>query len=111
MAAMAVTPARGSPGLNPLHGAVWVRYLVRPSYANCRGSLSGLSLASADLVTEEWLEPGTVVLVELPGSDPGEVRSARARVCSAERWGPGRYLLRCQFTTRGAQVSTTWAAR
>jgi hypothetical protein len=99
MADMAVTPVPGHAGLNPLHGAVWVRYLVRPSFANCRGFLCGLSLASAGLVTEEWLEPGTVVLVELPASDSGEVRSVRGRVCSAEPWGAGRYLLRCRFTT------------
>ena len=99
MADVAVTPAPGLPGLNPRHASVWVRYLVRPSYANRRGVLRGLSPASVGLVTEERLEPGTVVLLELPGSDWWEVRTGRACVWSAEPWGAGRYLLRCRFST------------
>jgi hypothetical protein len=96
---VAFTLAPGLPGLNPPHAAVWVRYLVRPSFANCRGVLRGLSPGAAGLVADQRLEPGTVLLLELPAPEPGEIWSRRAHVCSAEPCGPGRYLLRCRFTT------------
>jgi hypothetical protein len=99
MAASAFAPAPGLPGLSPPHATAWVRYLVKPSYANCRGVLRVLSAGSAALLTDERLEPGAVVLLELPESEPGDVQSRLARVLSAEPWRGGRYLLRCRFTT------------
>jgi hypothetical protein len=94
-AACASTPA--APHLHPPHAA-WVRYLVRPSFAARRAVLRGLSPGAAGLLAEEGLEPGTLLLLELPGSRPEDVHSRLARVWSAEPRESGGYLLRCRFT-------------
>jgi hypothetical protein len=94
-AACAFTP--GAPHLH-LARAARVRYLVRPSFAARWGVLRGLSPGCAGLLAEEGLEPGTLVLLELPGSHTEYVRSRLARVSSAEPWESGGYLLRCRFT-------------
>ena len=98
MAASAFPSAPGLPALNPPHASVWVRYLVKPSYANCRGVLRIISPDSAALLADERLAPGAVVLLELPGPEPGDVRLRLALVWSAEPSRCGRYLLRCRFT-------------
>src|SRR5437868_15475441 len=98
MADSACASTAGTTHLHPPHAAAWVRYLVRPSYAARRGVLRGLSAGCAGLLAEEGLEPGTLVLLELPGSHMEYVRSRLARVSSAEPRGPGHYLLRCHFT-------------
>jgi hypothetical protein len=94
-AACASTP--GAPH-EPPPRAAWVRYLVRPSFAARRAVLRGLSPGCAGLLAEEGLEPGTLLLLELPGSRPEDVHSRLARVWSAEPRESGGYLLRCRFT-------------
>ena len=98
---MAHTTLASAPALRaskPRPATLWVRYLVRPCFSACRGALRGLSAGSADLVAEGPLEPGAVVLLELPGSEPADVRSRLARVVRAEVQPDGSWLVGCRFT-------------
>jgi hypothetical protein len=67
----------------PLDVAAHVRYLVRPSYQSRSADLWGLSRQSAGVVADQPLEPGTPVLLELPGPQPGarELAAPSAAPC------------------------------
>jgi hypothetical protein len=82
-----------------------VRYLVRPYYRPLCAGLHRLSPSSAGLVAEQQPEPGTPVLLELPG--PGLPRGRLALVESAEPAGDGRFLLVCRFTLPLSQNGLT----
>jgi hypothetical protein len=79
----------------PSSVAARVRYLVRPSYRPLWAALHRLTPSSAGLLAERPPEPGTPVLLELPG--PGLPRGRLAHVESAEPAPAGGYLLRCRF--------------
>jgi hypothetical protein len=97
MADWARASTMGAPHL-PFPRVVWVRYLVRPSFRARRAVLRGITPGCAVLLAEEELEPGTLLLLELPASSMEYMRSRLARVCSAESRECGGYLLRCRFT-------------
>jgi hypothetical protein len=65
--------------------------LYRPLW----GALYRLSPSSAGLLADRAPEPGTPVLLDLPGAWGG--RGRLARVESAVPWGEGRYMLGCRF--------------
>ena len=70
----------------------WVRYLVRPSYQPREAALWGVSRSGARLLAADALEPGTTVLLELPG------RCCQlARVTSAESAGEEGHFVQCRF--------------
>ena len=98
MAHTTFASAPAPPAPKPRPAAVWVRYLVRPCFSACRGALRWLSASSAGLVAEGPLEAGTVILLELPGSQPAEVRSRLARVVRAQAQPDGSWLVGCRFS-------------
>ena len=83
----------------------WVRYLVRPSYQSRDAALWDLSRRQVRLLADQPVEPGTPVLLELPGPQPGYRRAHLARVASAQPSGAGDYFLQCQFATPLSQRS------
>ena len=82
------------------HLATWVRYLVRPSHESQEAALWGVTRRRAQLLADQRVEPGTPVLLDLPGPQPGCSRTRLARVASAHPSGAGDYFLYCQFATR-----------
>jgi hypothetical protein len=74
----------------------WVRYLVRPSYQPRQAALWGVSRGGTLLLAADALEPGTTVLLELPGPEPTSRFCQLARVSSAESAGLG-HLVQCRF--------------
>jgi hypothetical protein len=76
--------------------STWVRYLVRPLYQPREAALWGVSRGGARLLTADALEPGTTVLLELPGPEPTSRRRQLAHVTSAESAGEGHFV-QCRF--------------
>jgi hypothetical protein len=74
-----------------------VRYVVRPSYRPRGAALWGLSRRGALLSTDQALEAGTPVLLELPGPQPASRCARLARVTLAESAGAEGYVVQCRF--------------
>jgi hypothetical protein len=74
-----------------------VRYLVRPSYQPREAALWGVSRRGARLLVADALEPGTTLLLELPGPASMAPCSQLARVTSGEGAGEQGYFVQCRF--------------
>ena len=74
-----------------------VRYLVRPSFRGGWAGLQDIAAGGVALLLGHRPEPGTVVLLQLPGRRPGDTHTRLARVVRVEESGPN-WLAGCVFT-------------
>jgi hypothetical protein len=74
------------------------RYVLRPFYRSDYGLLQDLSATGAGLVLDCAPAPGAVLLLQLPGSRPGEPHTRLARVANVRPRPNGGFLVGCEFT-------------
>jgi hypothetical protein len=74
-----------------------VRYLVRPSFRNGWALIEDVSAGGVGLLLGEAAAPGTVLLIQLPGSQPGEAPNRLGRVVHARALPDGYWVVGCQF--------------
>jgi len=92
-------------------GRGWrVRYVVRPSFHSARGLIRDISASGVCLVVGRRLEPGTVLLLQLPS---GPTRLARVvRVRDPRWWGwPTGWVVGCRFATPLGDLDLTLLRR
>jgi hypothetical protein len=77
-----------------------VRFLVQPSFQFGTGCLKDLSATSICVDYESALEPGSTLVVQLPGRRKGSSLTRVARVVRSTPAESGRWLIACQLTYR-----------
>jgi hypothetical protein len=75
-----------------------VRYLVRPSFRSGWALLEDVSAGGVGLLLGEAAAPGAVLLIQLPGPQPGEASNRLARVVHARALPDGYWVVGCQFS-------------
>ena len=81
------------------HPAPVVRFVVRPFFRAHRAALRDVSATGAGLVLWLPLQPGTVLLLQLPGPGEGETHTRLARVCSVVPQAGLNYRVGCRFVS------------
>jgi hypothetical protein len=81
------------------HPAPIVRFVVRPFYRVHRAALRDISTTGVGLTLWLQLQPGTVLLVQLPGPGAGETHARLARVCRVEPEPGLNYRVGCRFAS------------
>jgi hypothetical protein len=76
-----------------------VRFVVRPFFRAHRAALRDISATGAGLVLWLPLQPGTVLLLQLPGPGEGETHTRLARVCSVVPQAGLNYRVGCRFAS------------
>jgi PilZ domain len=80
------------------HYSSLIRFTVQSSAQSGRAVLRDISAEGLGLLLKTWLEPGTMLVVDLPGLG-GATQSQAAKVIHATPYVRGGWLIGCQFTS------------
>jgi hypothetical protein len=72
--------------------------------STCPAHVRNVSAGGLAFETDRWIEPSTLLSVELPSTDEAGTRRLVMRVRSAEQVAAGRWLLGCAFSRRLSSV-------
>ena len=78
-------------------------FLVVGSAHHRSAALRDVATSGAALLVGGPLEPGTALLLQVPGEDKDSLRSLPARVVHAARQEDGSWLVGCEFARRLSQ--------
>ena len=94
----AVAERRGCPRYR-CHPAPVVRFVVRPFFRTHRGAVRDISATGVGLIVWLPLEPGAVLLLQLPGPREGETHTRLARVTRTLPQIGLNYRVGCRFAS------------
>ena len=92
------TDRRGCPRYH-CHPSPVVRFVVRPFFRTHRAALRDVSVTGAGLIVWLPLQPGAILLVQLPGPGEGETYTRLASVCRVLPQAGLNYRIGCRFAS------------